>query len=573
MKNTVFYIKTGTALLALCGLILWGCKKESFDDYSQTDLVFPQPSIAQLEPSTAEVGSEVRIVGANLDKTLRVIVGANSRDAQIVSRSATEVKFKVPRTASTGRVRLETAFKKFAELAPLTITYPKTVVTDCPDKIERTQPFKLKGENIDLITAVWIGDTKVKVDGASGTTTEINVATTGLTLPDAVSLRFEALGGVEPSSCGPIPVEDYNPSTKFDPVPPVVLLDLENGQNPFAGIDVVPVNSVSTSSPLGRGSRYLHIEVADVPDPWGTNIGNIYMGPATLSGFHKPHLSFMVNTNGRQGYFQLHVGFNGKRGGGHFTGATSSNPNDNYTFQTNGWEWRSIDLNAFPWEDWWSTGKPDFSGDGTLDFVEFFLKQGNGADPFELNIDQVMITDGPVKPVQTFLTFENGIADFQTNTGAVTGFNLSSGSGTAMGDKYYTVQKQAVSNWDWTGALEGTGPVDMSQYECPFLNLWVNTGNKRGYFQVEITQDGTKWGIGQTAPEYYFQTNGQWQLVSIDLKKAGWGNWGGSGTEIDWSGILDYVKIGFTTGNVGGATLEDYELSIDDLILSEGPLF
>jgi hypothetical protein len=61
--------------------------------------------------------------------------------------------------------------------------------------------------------------------------------------------------------------------------------------------------------------------------------------------------------------------------------------------------------------------------------------------------------------------------------------------------------------------------------------------------------------------------------VSIDLKKAGWGNWGGSGTEIDWSGALDYIKIGFTTGNVGGANLEDYELSVDDIIISDGPLF
>lgn len=573
MKNMKKHIKSGLFLMAVALAGIWGCEKESFDDYAQTDLLFPQPSITRLEPSTAEVGSEVRIVGANLDKTLRVIVGSNSREAQIVSRSAGEVVFKVPRTASSGRVRLETAFKKFAELAPLTITYPKTLVTDCPDKIERTQAFKLKGQNIDLLTAVYIGDNKVKVDGASGTTSEISIATTGLTLPDEVTLRFEALGGVEPGSCGPIAVEDYDPTTKFDPVAPVVLLDFETGENPFVGLDIIPVNSVSSDSPLGRGTRYLHIETADVPDPWGTNIGNIYMNSVTLSGFHKPHLTFMVNTNGRQGYFQLHVGFDGKKGGGHFTGASSSNPNDNYTFQTNGWEWRSIDLAAFPWEDWWGTGKPEFSGNGTLDFVEFFLKQGNGADPFELNIDQVMITDGPFKPVSTLFTFENGVADFQSNTGAVTGFNQSTGTGTAMGDKYYTVQKQAVGNWDWTGAIEGAGPFDMSQIECPFLNIWVNTGTKKGYFQVETNQNGTKWGIGQTAPDYYFQTNGTWQLVSIDLKKAGWGNWGGSGTEIDWSGALDYIKIGFTTGNVGGANLEDYELSVDDIIISDGPLF
>ena len=113
----------------------------------------------------------------------------------------------------------------------------------------------------------------------------------------------------------------------------------------------------------------------------------------------------------------------------------------------------------------------------------------------------------------------------------------------------------------------------MSGYQSPFLNIWVNTGSGRGYFQVETTQDGTKWGIGQTAPDYLFSTNGQWQLVSIDLKKAGWGNWGGSGTEINWDGVLDYISLGFSTGNVGGATMEDFQISVDDISISNGPLF
>jgi hypothetical protein len=572
MKHTFSTIKVAATVAVLALFAAWGCKKESFEDYSKTDLNFPQPSITKIEPATAEVGTEVSIFGTNLGKTLRVIVGSNSRDAEIISRSETEVRFRVPRTANSGRVRLETAFKKFAEVSPFAITYPKTTVSGCPDKIERTQPFKLKGENIDLLTAVWIDNTKVVVDGASGTPTEISIATTGLTLADQVTLRFESLGGVEPGSCGPVTVTDFDPTAQFDAVPPVVIFDFEDGVNPFAGVDIIPVNGVSTSSPLGRGTRYLHIDVADVPDPWGTNIGSMQLSNIVLSGFHKPHLSFMVNTNGKQGYFQLEAGFNGKQGGGHFTAASSSDPSDNYTFQTNGWEWRSIDLAAFAWEDWWGTGKPEFTGEGTIDFIRFVLKQGNGTDPFELNIDQVMITDGALKPVAALFDFENGIADFQSNTGATTGFNQAIVP-TAVGDKFYTVQKQAVANWDWTGALEGVGPFDMSQVNAPFLNLWINTGAKRGYFQVEMAQNGTKWGIGQTATEYLFATNGAWQLVSIDLKKAGWSNWGGSGTEIDWSGVVDYLKIGFTTGNVGGANMEDYELSVDDIFLSNGPLF
>ena len=573
MKKYIKNIHLHTLLAALLMLSVAACKKASFDDYSETDIAFPQPTITQISPATAEIGTEVTITGTNLEKTLRLIVGANSREATITSKSDTEIKFKVPRTANSGKIRLETAFKKFAEIGPLTVTYPVTTITSWPSKIERTQSFKLKGENIDLLTSCTINGQRLVVDGSSGTLTEISISTLGLTLPDNVTLVLEALGGVNPAVSPSISVTDYDPTTQFDPEPAVVFWDFEDGVNPFNTGDITPANGINAAGIIkGRGQNYLSIKYDNITDPWGTNVGNMISPELTLSGFHKPHLTFMVNTNGKQGYFQLHVAYNGKKGGGHFTAATSSNANDNYTFQTNGWEWRSIDLSAFAFEDWFGTGKPDFStGDGPIS-VEFFLKQGNGTNPFEISLDQVMITDGKYDPRAQLFDFENGVVDFQSNTGAATGINTANVP-TIVGDKYFSVQKQVVSNWDWTGAIQAVGPFNMSGYQSPFLNIWVNTGSGRGYFQVETTQDGTKWGIGQTAPDYLFSTNGQWQLVSIDLKKAGWGNWGGSGTEINWDGVLDYISLGFSTGNVGGATMEDFQISVDDISISNGPLF
>ena len=569
-KNILYY-----SLSSLLGLLFMAaaCKKASFDDYAETDISFPQPTIAQITPSTAEIGTEVTITGVNLGKTLRLIVGGNSREAIITSKSDTEIKFKVPRTANSGKIRLETAFKKFAEIGPLTVTYPETKITNWPAKIERTQSFKLKGENLDLITACIIAGQRLAIDGASGTLTELSISTQGLTLPDQVTLTLEALGVVTPSVSPSIPVTDYDPTAQFIPAPPVVFWDFEDGVNPFNTGDITPQNGINAAGVAkGRGQNYLSVKYDNITDPWGTNIGNMISPELNLSGFHKPHLTFMVNTNGHQGYFQLHVAYNGKKGGGHFTAASSSNSNDNYVFQTNGWEWRSIDLSEFPLEDWFGTGLPDFStGDGPI-AVEFFFKQGNGTNPFEISLDQVMITDGKLDPVNTLFDFEDGIADFQTNTGATTGINTA-GVGTIVGDKYFSVQKQVVSNWDWTGAIEKTGPFNMSSLSAPFLNLWINTGAQRGYFQIEVSQDGTKWGIGQTAQDYLFSTNGEWQLLTIDLKKITWSNWGGTGTEINWDGALDYIKIGFSTGNVGGATMEDYQISVDDVILSNGPMF
>jgi hypothetical protein len=55
-------------------------------------------------------------------------------------------------------------------------------------------------------------------------------------------------------------------------------------------------------------------------------------------------------------------------------------------------------------------------------------------------------------------------------------------------------------------------------------------------------------------------------LADID-----WSKWGGTGTatSLDVKGILDYFKIGFSTGNVAGG----YEVNIDDVYISDGPMF
>ncbi|GAB4427303.1 MAG: hypothetical protein OHK0039_45540 [Bacteroidia bacterium] len=101
----------------------------------------------------------------------------------------------------------------------------------------------------------------------------------------------------------------------------------------------------------------------------------------------------------------------------------------------------------------------------------------------------------------------------------------------------------------------------------PYLSLLVNTGSSKGYFQMETFQDGTKWGIGQTSPDYLFDTQGEWVWVHLMLTPSIFSKWdSGPAEAFDPTGVLDYVKIGFTTGNVAD---EPYEISVDAIYLSD----
>lgn len=197
--------------------------------------------------------------------------------------------------------------------------------------------------------------------------------------------------------------------------------------------------------------------------------------------------------------------------------------------------------------------------------MQLSFKQGNGKNPFEISLDQIMITDGPQKPVYTLFDFEDGLNPYSGT--AISGINKS-GIPTISGNKYLTVQKSGVANWDWTGDITKTGPFTLANVSNGYLNLWVNTNGKKGFFQIETTQNGTKWGASINTTDYFIQTTG-WQLISLRIADIAWSNWAGTGTAIDPKGSLDYLKIGFSTGNVSG----EYEVDMDDIIISDGAYF
>lgn len=88
-----------------------------------------------------------------------------------------------------------------------------------------------------------------------------------------------------------------------------------------------------------------------------------------------------------------------------------------------------------------------------MDLVNFLatlnFKTGNVSGKFELNIDQIMITNGKIQPKYRLYNFENPannpfIVDGEAST---SGFNLGSSVVPFQGNGYFTVKKAATGTW------------------------------------------------------------------------------------------------------------------------------
>ena len=556
MKLNQYKQRVVWASLFLAFLALAACKKEEYsEDY---DISWPLPTIASVTPETADIEAQVTVTGTNLDKTNVIRIGTTQ--AEIVSKSATEVVLIVPRVVDAGTINLTTSFKRDASSEVVfTPTFPHTEITDWPQVLSPGGNFTLKGTNVDLITEASLNGQTIEVDGSTGEPDEILISTAGISLAvdDVITITITARGGITGDATSP-EITITEPSVKFEALDPVVLFDFENATDIFqmqAASGVTPASTIDGSSlDKARGNHYFSLTASQV-NSW-QDMGFIEITqPVDVSNFNQPHLSFLVNTNGNEGYFQLE---DGQGNWYHFLQG-----DDNYKFGTQGWEWRSYDLNEIL--------------DGRdLDLANFqarlFFKSGNvgSGSPadFEMNLDQVMVTDGPINIRAVAFDFEDGVNGYSGN--ANSGINLG-GVVPLQGNNYLTVTKESTGAWDWHGDAGNYTPVDLSSFTCPVVSFWVNTNGNFGNIQIETTQNGTKWGSNPFAEEgYTIQTNG-WVLYNFEMTKLFTENWGGgTATEFDPQGIIDYIKIGFSTGNQDSGT---YEINIDAFYISDGPVF
>lgn len=354
MKNKRFNL----LIIFVSALLVMGvsCGKKDFS--TDFDIPFPVPKIMGLSSVKDTVGKTILIRGSEFQKLSMVSIGTPSVTGTIVSSSDSVIVFQLPRVFKAGPVTVSTLYKKtITDTTVFTPVYLAATVTSYPTSITRGELFVIKGTNLDMVTEVTVNGNKIAIAPAAGAATDqVSVPTQGMTLPNEVTVSISgALAGINNGTSGSIRVED--PSAYFVPVAPTVLFDFENGVDPYQNGDVATTHGINAGAlpTLGRGLKYFTLKVNSVPSAWGTWLGGISATNIDISGFHKPYLTFLVNTNGHDGYFQLGIKQGGVKAGTDFTSASTGVATDNYNFSTTGWEWRSVPLEV-ALGDWGSGG-------------------------------------------------------------------------------------------------------------------------------------------------------------------------------------------------------------------------
>jgi len=559
------------------------CKK----DVKEYDIQWIVPTVDNFEPKTADIGSVITITGKDFIKISRVTVGGVS--CTVESYTETQLLVRLPRVAKAGKIEVTNVYKKTARSSgSVLISYPATVVTEWPDKILRDQPFFIRGENVDLIVSMKIGDSTLAIDGSSATPTELKINTKGLVLGSSVTVsNIRALGSTPIANSPAIPIEDVLVSPPGSN--PILLLDFEDGADKYTAWTGSPMNGQEQHGinltnigayPHGGGNYYQSVRVPSIPSDWtyfgevayGDKTGNAGFTAIDLSDFKDPHISMLVNTGTNKARIMYEV-YESEKFANHVN-----------VIQTNGeWIWISIPIGKdVSFQNWGNNGWAGDNADGQLDYSLIrYIQIGMGTgdvgtgSAWEINIDNLQITDGPVNspnlgsvPLYTFWDFEDGNDPFvhgswQTNVSSTSAIN-GGGHAAPQGANYLQVKATVLTEgWTWFGNLEVFNlNIDLSEVNSPHLSFWVNTEGRQLTFECEIGDyNNGKWGTNFIVPSL----NG-WQLVTLNMNTESWGNWGATTDKPDLSG-LKHFKLGFNSNNQTGT----YNVNVDNIILTNGP--
>ncbi len=541
--------------------------KEWSEDY---DINWPVPEITSLSTTEAFIDEVITVSGANLEKTTAIKLAGQECEIVEGSVSASSVQFKVARRAQTGLISVKNVYRRETLTTEvLKVNYPEVTITGWPTKLVPNEAFSIEGENVDLITEVSINGQAVKISNAASTD-KIAVPTAGMVLipGETATVKVKSLGAIEIDEVSGIPIEE--PSDLFDAVEPIVLWDFEDGAPDAVDMENAPAEYGLNLGGVAkaRGNNYYSVLNPGEDSGWKTYFYIRYTESIDLSAFHKPYITFLVNTNGKRGYINPFMTQDGTAKDNHLNNGNADENlkyGDDYAVQTEGWEWRS-----YPIEKLFG----DFDPLGVFDevamrFITGNVGNGDGVvEDFEIHVDQIMITDGPQNPIAKVFDFEDGNDPWEDN-GFDANHAIKSDAPLGGGENYYSVWLTSGGTWNWTGAIGNYNAVDLSTAVDPHLSFIFNTNGKKGMVQVEIYQNETKWGGSVDVSDYFIQSDG-WVAHSIRLADYV-GNWGGDATEFDPTAPIDYVKLGFTTGNVD--TGEEYEINIDDVYITDGKMW
>ncbi|HBX45160.1 IPT/TIG domain-containing protein [Limibacterium fermenti] len=548
-------IKTIKILCGVLFMILWtACDEKDFsEDY---DINLPVSEIVDFNPKTGAVGSEVTLYGENMDLVTSVYIGNAS--GTIISQDEEKLVFQVPRTAEAGGITVRNNYKReFSSEESFIPHYLDVTITQWPAEIERGLTIKLLGENVDMIRSVKFENLPLSKSAANETSA--TYATSGLTLPASGKLTVTTKTGQILTSPD---INVVEPKDTYVPEQTILLWDFETDPITADGwgsssYTAEVVNNgffgkgYQVKAAAGNGWDGCYIKLTS--DNGGKGFD--------FSAFKKPHITFLVNTNGKSGYMNPAITIGGTESDKHFKGQSG----DDHKFTTNGWEWRSYDLEAMGWTDI----------KGNVDKIDLWFRGGNvsSAEPFDIIIDQVMITDGPLNP--TLIWDAEAPAGGDLPIAFNGGANL---TGYYQGQKYVTYNYTVGSDpWAWLGNIMSVDVpgLDPEKYNnAMYLNFLVNTGDSEGYAGFQLLQGDNKLANqkldGSYGDNYKFaSTNSKWVWRSMLVNISTWDVWGGSADAFNLSQSFNF-SVYARGGNIQSGT--NAKLNMDYFIFTSVPL-
>ena len=550
MSNNKFRI----ALFAAILVFLFSCQEET--PFSQDyDINLPVATISKISNEIPFVGQQIVLTGENLNTVTSVSVGPNM--FKIISQYKDSMRIEVPRSAETGPITIINKYKReYVTEKMLKPQYYTAKVTEWPAEIQRGKPFMLKGENLDLLKEVKLAGKVVSVFG-SAAPDKVSYTSAGVELAEIAIIEVTPKTG-EKQTSAEIPV--VAPKSTYSPKQTLKIVDFDS---PYT---VVPGDAASSSTyneiPAGFFGKGFEVKA-----PTGNGWNGIYCKIESdnggkgfdLSTYTHPCFTILINTNGSFGYVQPIITAGGKFEDKHLTGAFGYG--DDYKVKTNGWEWRSYDLEAMGFS----------AAKGNLEKFGIQFRGGNvgngNSDAYYIAVDQVLITDGPVNPTLGW-NCEAPASVEMTNWKLASNGTNPAFTGYMQGDSYATATGVSTGWNDKLGrAAWSVKALDPAVYANGiWVNFLLNTGDKQGYFQFDF---GSGWmhftkSMGYGDDYKFVPTGNKWVWRSVRI-------FPGEGDLKNFDATKDFtMDIQLYGGNIGNGT--PIEVNVDYFIFTTVPL-
>lgn len=534
-------------LIVVIAALSQSCEDLAVSEDSYVNL--PVSTITEVSNETPFVGTQIVLKGTNMNYVTNVAVGPYT--FKIISKSDDNITVEVPRQIESGPITITNKYKRtFVSSQFIKPQFYVAKVTAWPVNIQKGKPFLLTGENLDLIKEVKLNGMVVASFGAA-TSNKASYSSAGVEMEigELATIEITPKTGDKQTSPGILIVK---PTNTYLSKQTLMIFDFDAPFNPEKGDASSPFTNTTINGEYGKA---LEVKAAS-----GNGWNGIYLKVENnnggqgydLSAYNKPHITFLVNTAGGEGYVQPIITADGATNDRHFTGAFGYG--DDYKIKTANWEWRSYDLEKM--------GFPVVKG--KIDKIGIQFRGGNvNGTPFYIAVDQVMITDGPLTPTiawecetaagNAWNIVSNGSAGLQ-------GYNQGSKYASLTGISQGWDSKLGQASWN----VKALDPVAYAN--GIWINFLLNTGNKEGYFQFDFGQGWMHFTKSQGyGDDYKFvPTQNKWVWRSIKLAP-------GEGDLTNFDPTKDFTMgIQLLGGNIAKGT--EIEVNVDSFIFTTAPL-